>query len=381
MMRTVPLNVMTLYADLSQRAAIRDVRPGSISTKTDKRKKYLYAVHKDGQARLQRYLGPAESIDVQKEAERIRQAEVEAKQLRSTVSLLKQSRLPAPTLVQGRILEVLANAGLFNRGMTLVGTVAYQTYACVLGAHLGAAAYATNDIDISVAEFVAGEDEEDIGAILKRADPSFEPYWHVNDKLPRIFKSSNFQVDVLTRHGRGRKSPVLVERLGCAAAALSFQEYPAEDTIEVVALYGSGVLVRVPAPARYAIHKLIVAQQRGPTELSKKQKDLRQAKELLDILIEVDENALQDSLDEARDRGRSWKSAVNASLKEIGRDARQGSCHFQRRHRISRMPNGKVPVRDPNLRFEQFQEIAHEPGAGKTGRVVKTRATGPPATG
>ena len=324
MMRPISLNVMTLYADLSQRSAIRDVRPGSISTKTDKRKKYLYAVHKDGQARLQRYLGPAESADAQKEAERIRQAEEEAKQLRKTVSLLKQSRIPAPTLVQGRILEVLANAGLFDRGLTLVGTVAYQTYACVVGAHLGAAAYATNDIDISVAEFVAGEQEEEIGSILKRADPTFKPHWHATDKLPRIFKSTNFQVDVLTRHGRGRKSPVLIEPLGCAAAALSFQEYPVEDTIEVVALYGSGVTVRVPSPTRYAIHKLIVAQQRGSIELSKKRKDLHQAKELLDILIETDEHALQDSLDEARDRGRSWKSAINASLKEIGRDVRQG---------------------------------------------------------
>ena len=324
LMRAIPLNIMTLYADLSQRSLIRDVRPGSISTKTDKAKKYLYAVHKDGQARLQRYLGPADNVDVQREAARIRQAEVEAKQLRNTVSLLKQSRLPAPTIVQGRILEVLANSGLFDRGMTLVGTVAYHTYACVVGAYLGAAAYATNDIDISVAEFVAGENEEDIGSILKRADPTFEPYWHANDKLPRIFKSSNFQVDILTRHVRGRKSPVLVPKLGCSAAALSFQEYPAGDTIEVVALYGAGVTVRVPTPARYAIHKLIVAQQRGPTSLAKKQKDLVQARELLDILLEIDENSLQDALDEARSRGRAWKSAINASLLELGRDTRPG---------------------------------------------------------
>lgn len=316
--------MMTLYADLGQRLAIRDVRPGSISTKTDKGKKYLYAVQKDGQARVQRYIGPAESQAAQAEAEKIRQAAVEAKELRSTVAILKQARIPGPTLVQGRILEVLANAGLFERGMTLVGTVAYQTYAGVVGAYLAAAAYATNDIDLSVAEFIAAENEEDIGSILKRADPSFKPHWHASDRLPRIFKSSNFQVDVLTRHGRGRKSPVLVESLGCAAAALSFQEYPAEETIEVAALYGSGVLVRVPTPARYAIHKLIVAQQRGTTELGKKQKDLSQAKELLDVLIENDESALQDNLDEARDRGRAWKSSINASLKEIKREARQG---------------------------------------------------------
>ncbi len=323
-MRRIPLNIMTLYADLTQRLEIRDVRPGSISTKTDKGKKYLYAVQKDGRTRVQRYLGPATDAGAKHEADRIRRAEMEAKGLRSTIAALKHARLPAPSLAQGRILEVLANAGLFERGMTLVGTVAFQTYAGVVGAYLGAAAYATNDLDISAAEFVAAEKEEDFGSILKRADPSFEPHWHAADTLPRIFKSENFQVDVVTRHRRGRRSPVLIEELGCAAAALSFQEYPAEETIDVPILYGAGVLVRVPTPARYALHKLIVAQQRKPTELAKKQKDLRQAKELLDILIDLDDGALQDSLDEVRDRGRGWKTAINASLREIGREARQG---------------------------------------------------------
>jgi len=94
--------------------------------------------------------------------------------------------------------------------------------------------------------------------------------------------------------------------------------------MEVVALYGTGVLVRVPTPVRYAVHKLLVAQKRAGNELAKRQKDLRQARELIDIFLETDEQTLQDTLDEARDRGKSWKTAINASLKEIGREARQG---------------------------------------------------------
>lgn len=323
-MKPIPLNMMTLYADLAQRLALRESRPGSISTKSDGRRKYLYAVHKDGQVRVQRYLGPADSAEAQEAAEAVRRAEAEAKELRNIVSTLKHARIPAPTLVQGRILEVIANAGLFKRGMTLIGTVAYQTYACVVGAYLGVGAYVTNDIDLSVAEFVAGEDEEDIGDVLKRADPSFRPYWHAADKLPRIFRTPSFQVDIITRCGRGRSSPVLVEELGCAAAALTFQEYLVGETLDVAALYGPGVLVRVPTPTRFALHKLLVAQERGKTELSKKQKDLRQAKELIGILIESDEASFQDSLDETRDRGRRWKSAINTSLAEIGLEARQG---------------------------------------------------------
>lgn len=315
---------MTLYADLAQRLALREIRPGSISTKSDKGRKYLYAVHKDGQARIQRYLGPADNPEAKETAEAIRRAEAEAKELRNIVSTLKHARIPAPTLVQGRILEVVANAGLFERGMTLVGTVAYQTYACVVGTYLGAAAYATNDIDLSVAEFVAGENEEDIGAILKRADPKFQPFWHATDKLPHIFKTPSFQVDVITCYGRERKSPIIIEELGCSAAALTFQGYLVGETFDVAALYGPGVMVRVPTPTRYALHKLLVAQERRKTEFAKKQKDLRQAKELIGALIESDEASFQDNLDEVRDRGKSWKSAINASLTEVGLEARQG---------------------------------------------------------
>lgn len=315
---------MTLYADLMQNVGTLESKAGSIATKTVNGGKYVYSTMKDGSTRVETFLGRADDPHVIEQVDQIKRAAVQAKGLRSTVTLLKGVRIAAPTLVQGRILEVIANAGLFKNGMTLVGTVAYQTYACVVGYHLGAAAYATNDIDLSVAEFVAAEGQEDIGSILKRADPSFQPHWQATDKLPRIFKSKDFQVDVITRYGRGRKSPILIESLGCSAAALSFQEYPAEDTVEIVALYGAGILVRVPTPLRYAVHKLIVAQQRGSTDTAKKQKDLQQARELIDVFLETDENALQDHLDDARGRGKAWKFAITASLKEIGRDARQG---------------------------------------------------------
>lgn len=324
-MRPIPLNLMTVYADLLQSVELSDTAAASIATKTVHKRKYVYATTKDGSARVERYLGPADDPRVQEDVERYKHAATRAKSLKSTVSMLKQGHFPAPSLVLGRILEVVANAGLFKRGMTLVGTAAFQTYAGVLGYYAPAATLTTNDADLSLAEFEAGEEEEDIGSILKRADPSFDPVWHADDMLPKAFRASNgFTVDLITAYGRGRKSPVLVESLGCAAVPLTFQEFPAAETIHTVALYGSGVLVRVPTPLRYAVHKLLVAQRRKPTETAKKQKDLRQARELIDIYLQIDEGALQDELDAARSAGRAWQSAINASLKEIGRAARQG---------------------------------------------------------
>jgi hypothetical protein len=324
-MKAIPLNVMTVYADLLQSLEIGDNDAASIATKTIKNKKYVYATKKDGSARIETYLGVADDPDVQAEVERLRHGAERVKSLRSSVALLKAGRLPAPNLILGRILEVVANAGLFNRGMTLVGTAAYQTYAPLLGYYLPTATFVTNDVDLSVAEFVPGDHEEDFHALLKRADRSFEPIWSHDDKLPKAFRASNgFIVELLTRFGRGRKSPVLIESLNAAAVPLSFQEYPAEETVQAVALYGHGVLVRVPTPVRFAVHKLIVAQRRKPTARAKKQKDLRQAQELINILLETDESTLQSQLDGARDRGKSWKTHINASLRELARDIRHG---------------------------------------------------------
>jgi hypothetical protein len=314
----IPLHFLTMYADLAQGFEFADTEVGSVVTRTIKGRSYLYLTSKDGVLRRQKSLGPADDPKVQDNAKRIVAAAARARNMRTVVATLKQkARIPAPTLPVGRVLEVLANAGLFKRGMTLVGTAAYQTYPCILGVHLPNASFVTNDIDLSVAEFIAGDLDEDMEAILQRADPTFRPRWHPEDKLPKVFEAdSGLRVDMLTKAGRGAQAARKVAGLKCAAAALSFQEYPVEDTIETVCLYGRGVLVRVPTPLKYAIHKLIVARRRK--EAAKRVKDLAQAGVLLSQLLRTDQEAVLEEIDNARARGRAWKSAIDASLKEIG---------------------------------------------------------------
>lgn len=324
-MRPIPLNFLTLYADLLQNVAVPSARPGSVSIRKIKGADYLYVTEKDGGVRKQYSLGRADDPEAREKAAARRHAAERAKSSRKTVTVLKQSGMPAPALPLGRVLEAVANAGLFRQGVILVGTAAYQVYACVVGFYLSASALMTNDADLLVASLLAKDEPQDIDAILKRADPSFRPLMAVGDPAPKVFQAANnFQVDILTKYGRGRKTPVPVPALGCAAEALSFMEYLAEESMETVALYGAGVLVRVPPPMRFAIHKLLVAPERSASFAAKKAKDLAQAAELLDIFLETDEAGLQDALDDARDRGPKWKKNITASLRELGRDVRQG---------------------------------------------------------
>ena len=323
-MRPIPLNFQTLYADLLQSIGLADAVHGSISTRKIKGKSYLYVTAKDGATRHQRSLGPATDPDAQAMAAEIRLAAQRAKARRTTISVLKKAYIPGPSLPLGRVLEVIANAGLFKKGVVLIGTAAYQTYPCLVGAYLPSSALVTNDADLLVTSIVAKDKPQDLEQILQRADPTFKACMSRNDKLPKVFRAENeFQVDVLTKFGRGRKSPVLVGGLTCSAEALTFMEYLAEGSTEAIALYGAGVLVSVPPPIRYAIHKLLIAQERK-SGLPKRTKDLQQANDLIDVFLNSNRDEFVEELRKVRARGPSWRTNIDASLRELRRDVRLG---------------------------------------------------------
>lgn len=238
-MRAIPLNFQTMYADLLQSLALsQEEEHGTISLRQIRGYDYFYVTTKDGATRKQRLLGPANDASVRAKADSIRTAAARAKVRRTTVSALKRAYVPGPSLPLGRVLEAMANAGLFRLGAVLVGTAAYQTYACVVGAYLPSGALMTNDADLLVSSFVTPDMPLDLEQILQRADPTFKAHMSNTDERPKTFKAADdFQVDVLTKFGRNRKSPVRIEDLKCSAEALKFMEYlSGGDTINAVGL-------------------------------------------------------------------------------------------------------------------------------------------------
>ena len=84
--------------------------------------------------------------------------------------------------------------------------------------------------------------------------------------------------------------------------------------IWAVSLYRSGVLVQVPRPERFAMHKLIVAERcrAGPDSL-KAAKDRAQADFLIAALAELRPDELRLAHDEAVARGPGWRDRIEAS--------------------------------------------------------------------
>jgi hypothetical protein len=324
-MKPLSLNVQTLYADLTQSITFSTTPPGSVFTQTIRGKPYLYAAEKHGATRITRYLGLAEDPETTERAQNIRRAAQDAKGRRTTVSMLKRAGLPAPTIAMGRLLEAIAKAGLFNNGVVLVGTGAYQTYPALVGAALSTAALTTQDADLAVTSLAVTTDiqGESLLDVIKRADPSFIPQPSLDGRAPpwRFRSTAGLEIEVVTRHRTraDEEHPVLIPGLLCSAQPLRYLEFLLADPVTAVALYGAGVPVTVPQPARYAVHKLIVAQLRRQ-ESAKREKDLIQAKELIAALDTGYPGTVEDALKNARERGRKWKAAVDRSLREIGLD-------------------------------------------------------------
>ena len=192
----------------------------------------------------------------------------QAKKRRSLVSMLKRHRLASPIRILGEALGTIAETGLFSNGAVLVGTAAYMLYEPLVGHRLPAPTLMTGDLDLATASLALTADPpETMEAILRRADDSFTSIPQLDPRAPpsRFRNKDGFLVDLiaLTRN-RSDKNPVPLPALDAGAAPLQHLAWLIDDPVPAVALWGAGILVNVPQPARFAVHKLILAHRRDP---------------------------------------------------------------------------------------------------------------------
>jgi hypothetical protein len=86
------------------------------------------------------------------------------------------ARLPTPPAFVGNVVEALWKAGIFRLRGVLVGTLAYQTYAGLLGTRLPAAPIVTGDVDLAQFHSVSMLVDDSMAPILetpRAVDSSF----------------------------------------------------------------------------------------------------------------------------------------------------------------------------------------------------------------
>jgi hypothetical protein len=322
-----PLIVQTTYAELLERcaaAAFDDafIEDGAFISKTIKGRRYWYFQTRAGDARKQLYVG-LETPELLERIERHQIARSDESQRRTLVSALVRSfNLPRPNPEIGNIIEALASAGVFRLRGVLVGTVAYQTYLAMLGVRLSPSLMQTADIDIAQFKDISVAVEDNTPPVLdllREIDPTFRD-------IPSSFDSrhstsyaakNGIRVDFLTPdRGSGTDKPQALPSFQTDAQPLPFLDYLICEPEPAVVLHNAGIYVQVPAPQRYAIHKLIVSRRR-PQGAAKGDKDLQQAAALLDVLAERRPHELKLAWQEAYKSGPTWRQLLAEAVGKL----------------------------------------------------------------
>lgn len=326
---------MVLYADLRERLemfeAMRGIAhlKGEFTQKTIKGRVYHYFQATLTTGRTQIYLGP----DSEEISRLIRVRQETGSDVQADLVLLQ--RLSAQIMVGGaqavppdmaKVILRLADSGVFRSGGVLVGTIAFGIIGNHLGVIWGMDARMTQDVDIAACSglSVAVPDlTVAVPSTLESLNMGFFPVPRLSRKEPSTsfaIRGKTLRVDLLTPMRKSSESPVQIRRFGAAATPLRFLDYLLEDPINSAMIAGTPCLVRVPQPARYALHKLIVSNERDATAGEKRQKDLKQARVLLSILQQDRPGDVLLAWEALVVRGAGWVKKALAGAEAAGID-------------------------------------------------------------
>lgn len=219
-----------------------------------------------------------------------------------------------------RVIRSLSDAGVFRNGGVLVGTHAFQVAGLLLGVCWTAETTVTTDIDLAVERRVAVAIPmitSDIPATLDSLQMGFLPVPRLNHKEPSTnyaIRNSQLRLDIVTPKTQESGSPVFIKRFNCAAEPLNYLSYVMESPVSSVLLDTTPVLINIPQPVRYAMHKLIVSQIRDASNDAKRPKDLYQAFQILSVLQENRPFDIQPAWEDLTGRGPRWKRYAEAGL-------------------------------------------------------------------
>lgn len=296
---------------------------------TVKGRVFWYDKYRIGAKMGQKYIGPdSEDLRARLAQAKELKADAEARRRARTrlVRLLRAEGYTSTDQRTGSLLNAFARTGVFRLGGTLVGTVAFRHYEGELGVQLGVDHLAqTGDIDIGSFERLSFAVDDVVETPLVEVFKSlaFEPVPSLDNARTWRWSQGGGETLVEFLMPAHRDEGVRdLPALGVSAIALRHLDYLLHDPIPAVALYRSGVLVQIPRPERFAIHKLIVADRRaGGPDAQKSAKDRAQAAYLIDALLELRPDELSDAYLAARARGPKWVARIEASLARMPRTA------------------------------------------------------------
>ena len=196
----------------------------------------------------------------------------------------------------------------------------------MLGVHWGSSSAATQDIDfahsgrnLSVA--LPADIEVNTSGAIESLQMGFVPLLGTGGGGAGswfIPEAPEFTLDFVAPKTTPEGAAFKHDQLGIVLQPLPFMEYSLEDVQQTVIFDTSNaIVINVPNPARFALHKLIVHGERKGEHRTKSNKDLQQAALLLHLLrIQRIEDVEEAWLD-LQSRGPGWRKRVKVGLAAV----------------------------------------------------------------
>jgi hypothetical protein len=361
-MPPIPLAIRTLFADLLQRSLDAEFDDefspaGDFQKKKRGNRFYWYYREggREGQKSTPRYVGPVTDASVTDRIKRFSTLKSDFRERQSTVRALIAAGLPSPDPLTGAIVEAMHQAGFFRLRGVLVGTVAFQAYAGLLGIDLTGRTIQTQDTDFAQFWGIAENIDDKMKAVLEviqKADSTFAPVLSILDPFvsARYRNASGYFVDMLTPNRGSDEHQGKLARMkalgGSGAQPLRHLDFLIHEPERSLLLYRGGVPVNVPRAERYAIHKLIVAVERE--DQTKASKDIMQAGTLIEALETQRPSELAEAFAAAWAEGPKWRDKIDYGLARLPARAQARLRSAVNRWRSTRRGKREVWIEPPD---------------------------------
>jgi hypothetical protein len=188
----------------------------------------------------------------------------------------------------------------------------------------------TQDVDIAHDQtlYVTVPDRKvDLEKTLQEAHKGFFPVPALSRNQPSTsfkIRGIDISVSLLTpMQGKPDSNPRPIAALNAMASPLRFLDYLLEDIQPAALPVRQGVLVNIPSPARFALHKLVISRRRPSAFAVKGRKDVLQAQEVLRVLVDEHPGDVLFALDAARQMPSTFMSQLLAGLSHVDDDVRK----------------------------------------------------------
>jgi len=226
-----------------------------------------------------------------------------------------------------RVIRRLAEYGFFKRGGILVGTHAFMAMGNMLGI-APTERMQTQDVDfahagknISVA--LPANIKVETASAIESLKMGLLPISSLSGSLGGTYinpKDPAFRLDFLTSRHTRSDAPVFIEGLQIALQPLRFMEFSMVEITQAALLSDEGcVMVNIPRPDRFAIHKLIVSAERDVANAVKAEKDVRQANVLIQYYLDHRPEEIAETYRDALSRGPGWRKRLAGGLARLAR--------------------------------------------------------------